>query len=163
VVAVDPFITTHTLSVPVTEKLSNLIADEDWFLPESSNTKVYTEVLTVDDVSSIHTLEYDIEDGADGSVISVVWDATAFNYRVSSYYGDNATDDTHPESRDGFYNIFVKRSPTEFHILALKNSTFHRIRKVKINGKNVKELTLSEYVAREVPKYIDSPTPAPSV
>ncbi len=123
-------------------------SDIGWFLPTHSGS-TNTEVLTVVDSDAITSIQYDLEDSATGDVTAMVWDATTFSYGTNSFYGDNTSSDTYTLSRDGFFNIFVKRSPTEFHILAHKGG-FQRIRKVRINGIPVREVPGETHVQQAV-------------
>jgi lysophospholipase L1-like esterase len=108
--------------------------DIDWFTPfHQGGTS--TGALTVIDSDAITAVEYDQEDAATGAITHKVWDATTFTYAANNFYGAGAgVNDTYTISENGFFYIFVKRSPTEFHVLVNK-SGFQRIRSVKINGK----------------------------
>jgi hypothetical protein len=124
--------------------------DLGWLFPTHSGTNVDTGVLTVTDSHAITAIEYDLQDDATGVITHKVWDANAFTYSTNGFYGDNVTNDTYTISQDGFFNVFVKKSPTEFHILTNKNGRFQRIRSVKINGQPISVVTGPEHVQQAV-------------
>jgi hypothetical protein len=129
--------------------------DIRWFTPTHSGA-TNTEVIIVADSNAITSIEYDLRDSITGIVTAMVWDATTFIYGTNAFYGDNATDDTYTLSRDGFYNIFVKRSPTEFHILANANGAFQEMRSLKINGVAIREVTGVVHVQQAIDNIPDT-------
>jgi hypothetical protein len=129
--------------------------DIGWLTPTHSGA-TNTEVITVDDVDAITSIEYELRDSVSGVLTAMVWDATTFIYGTNGFYGDNVTNNTYTLSRDGFFNVFVKRSPTEFHILANANGAFQEMRSLKINGVAIREVTGEEHVQQAIDNIPDT-------